>query len=108
MDHFNAPSDSLKILSKNETLFTTNFNYYIDDIELSSMLQLTTKEINIFDIELKYMLTFPLEFMPVKWVFRKRNKQNELFIYNNNNQLVKIDLNALGNSKIKFFILCVL
>lgn len=61
------------------------------------MLQMTNKEINLFDIELKYMLTYPLEFVPIKYVFRKRNNANELFIYNNNNQLIKINLNNIGN-----------
>jgi len=97
IDHFNTPSNSLNILSKNETIFTTNFNYFLNDVEFSLLLQLTNKDINIFDIDLKYMLTFPLEFIPIKYTFRKRNNLNELFVYNNNNQLLKINLNPIGN-----------
>jgi len=89
--------DNLKILNQNETLLTNNFNYFFNDIEFSLVFQLTKKEINFFDIQLKFMISIPLEFIPIKFIFRKRNNTNELFIYNCNNQLLKYDINGISN-----------
>jgi len=83
-------------LYKNETLYANNFNYFLNDIEFSLVLQLTTKEINFFDIQLKFMISLPLEYAPIKYIFRKRNNTNDLFIYNNNNQLIKYDINSIS------------
>jgi len=99
---FDSLAKPYSLLTMNETIYTTNFNYFLNEIEFSLIIQLTTKEINIFDIELKYMLSFALDAIPIKYIFRKRNNLNELFIYNSDNKLIKYDLNNIGNAKSYF------
>jgi len=74
----------LNILNENEN---KEFNY---------VLQLTKSEIHLFDIELNIIANIPLEYSAVKYLLRKKENFNQLFIYNNNNQLVKFNLNEYG------------
>ena len=105
IEDFYKDSNIINIFNESQTFYATNFDYIYNDnneiIKFSLIMQISQININIFDIQLNFMFSIPMENKPIKTIFRKKNNINNLYIYNAINMLIKYDLNDIGN--LKFF-----